>query len=129
MSRIRSSNTRPEKVFRKLLREVTDRGVRYNLASLPGSPDVVVHSLKLAVFVEGCFWHSCPRHGRIPKSNVEFWEKKLSRNRARDRRNRAALRGLGWTVWRVWEHDLRKSEVSRTRGNVRRRLARLEASL
>lgn len=129
MSKIRSKNTRPEKVLKKMMREVTDRGLRYNLASLPGSPDIVVHSLRLAIFMEGCFWHSCPKHGRVPKSNVEFWEKKLARNRARDRRNRAALRELGWTVWRIWEHDLRKAGLVRTRRNIRRRLARLEARL
>lgn len=126
MSRIRSSGSRPELVLRGLVRQVSDGArLRYNHSGLPGSPDVAVPSLRLAVFMEGCFWHGCPRHGRIPKTNVAFWREKISRNIRRDRRNRAELRRLGWTVWRVWEHDLRPSRVRTTRRNLRRRLLRL----
>jgi DNA mismatch endonuclease (patch repair protein) len=129
MSRIRSSGTRPERALRALLRALTDRRLRYNCGSLPGSPDVAIHSLRLAVFMEGCFWHGCPKHGRIPKSNVDFWRAKIARTKRRDARNRSELKGLGWTVWRVWEHDLLERELPRTRRNLRRRLRRLEGSL
>jgi DNA mismatch endonuclease (patch repair protein) len=78
--------------------------------------------------MDGCYWHGCPVHGRIPKSNVAFWTGKIARNVARDAKVDAELRALGWVVWRVWEHDLRPARVSRTRKNLRRRLARLVSS-
>lgn len=73
-----------------------------------GQPDFVFPSLSLAVFVDGCFWHGCPRCGHLPKSNAGYWREKLKRNRRRDRRVTARLRKLGWLVLRVWEHEVRK---------------------
>ena len=125
MSRIRSSGSRPEKVLRQLIREVSGRRLRLNLASLPGSPDVVVYSLRLAIFMHGCYWHSCPLHGRRPKSNVEFWTEKLEKNVRRDRRACSALRRAGWTVWILWEHELKDAALPRTRRNLVRRFRRL----
>lgn len=75
------------------------------------------------------FWHRCPKHGRIPKSNVKFWLEKIARNVRRDKRNRRDLAALGWTVWRVWEHDLRPGLSRRALHNLRRRFRRLEARL
>lgn len=130
MSRIRSSGSKPERVLRDLVRRASgDAKLRYNYPGLPGSPDIVVFSMKLAIFMEGCFWHGCPRHGRIPKSNVKFWREKIARNKRRDRRNRAELRELGWTVWRIWEHDLRQDQLVRTGKNLRRRFRRLAARM
>jgi DNA mismatch endonuclease (patch repair protein) len=129
MSRIRSSGTKPEVAFRKLVRELSGRRLRLNVPSLPGSPDVVVYSLRLALFIDGCFWHCCPLHGSKPKSNVAFWKDKLRKNVLRDRRTRRELRCLGWTVWVLWEHDLRPRAVVRTRRNLRKRFARLVARL
>lgn len=125
MSKIRSSGTKPEKLLRLLVREASGLSLRYNVPSLPGSPDIVVHSLKIAIFAEGCLWHKCPTHFRMPKSNVPFWEDKIRKNVRRDRRNRAALRSLGWTVWRIWEHDLKPASRSRTLRNLRKRFSRL----
>lgn len=125
MGRIRSSGTKPEKLLRKMLEELSGLPVSNNVRSLPGTPDVYVPSLSLAVFMDGCFWHRCPAHGRIPKSRVKFWRAKLSRNVERDRESRAALRVMGITVWSVWEHDLKLDLVSRTRRNLRRRVRRL----
>ena len=85
---------------------------------LPGRPDFVFPAGRLAVFVDGCFWHGCPRHGTMPKENRRFWQAKITRNRERDREVRAELRRLGWKVLRVWEHEL-------TRRNERRLVARL----
>ena len=85
---------------------------------LPGRPDFVFPARRLAVFVDGCFWHGCPRHGTMPKENRRFWQAKITRNRERDREVRAELRRLGWKVLRVWEHEL-------TRRNERRLVARL----
>src|ERR1700690_2606941 len=73
---------------------------------LPGKPDFVFRKERLAVFVDGCFWHGCPKHLRMPASNVEYWNAKIQRNMARDRRVSAELRRAGWTVVRIWEHAL-----------------------
>jgi len=73
---------------------------------LRGSPDFVFHRERLAVFIDGCFWHGCPRHLRLPASNVAYWKAKLERNHARDRKVDSTLRRAGWSVVRIWEHAL-----------------------
>ena len=81
-------------------------------SKLPGKPDFVFPKLETAVFVDGCFWHGCPRHATRPKTNAAFWRKKIATNKARDRRVNRLLRHLGWTVLRIWEHELsRKNET------------------
>lgn len=75
---------------------------------IPGlrrTADVVFPSRRVAVFVDGCFWHGCPEHHRIPHANRGYWESKVERNRARDADTDSALRAAGWTVVRVWEHE------------------------
>jgi DNA mismatch endonuclease (patch repair protein) len=80
-------------------------------AKLGGKPDFVFLKLKIAVFVDGCFWHGCPKHATWPKTRAAFWLAKITGNKARDRRVNRALRARGWTVIRVWEHELtRKNE-------------------
>lgn len=86
-----------------------------------GHPDFLFSRLKIAVFVDGCFWHGCPRHATQPKTNAAFWRKKIATNQARDRRVNRALRGRGWRVVRVWEHELTKRNEPR----LVRRLLRL----
>lgn len=105
MSRIRGSNTSPELKLRRVL---FSRGFRYrlNLRSLPGRPDIVFPRDKVAVFVDGCFWHSCPRHRAWPTTRSSFWREKLTANRSRDLRVSAILRGRGWLVVRIWEHEI-----------------------
>ena len=71
-------------------------------------PDFVFPQWKLAVFVDGCFWHGCPKHGTRPKSNRKFWDEKIARNRQRDREVNRKLRKHGWRILRIWEHALRK---------------------
>ena len=73
---------------------------------LHGRPDFVFRSSRLAIFVDGCFWHGCPKHGRKPTSNQEYWIPKLLRNQARDRKVTKALRRKNWNVLRLWEHHL-----------------------
>lgn len=73
-----------------------------------GSPDFVFPKRRLAVFVDGCFWHGCPDHGSMPATNREFWAAKIARNRERDREVNAGLAERGWRVLRLWEHELRK---------------------
>jgi DNA mismatch endonuclease, patch repair protein len=104
MSRLRRRDTGPEIALRQSLHR---RGVRYRLhrPDLPGRPDLAVVRIRLAVFVDGCFWQGCPEHGVAPKSNAEFWRTKIESNRVRDRRNDARLQEMGWTPMHVWEHQ------------------------
>lgn len=109
MSLIRGEGTSPEMRLRKAL---WIAGLRYRLKNrLPGKPDIVFPVAKVAVFVDGCFWHGCPLHGRIPKSNQGFWLKKFTRNIARDIAAEAALAALGWLALRFWEHEIEKDLV------------------
>ncbi len=88
-------------------------------SKLLGRPDFVFRATRQAVFVDGCFWHGCPKHATQPKANAAFWAAKLAGNKARDRRVNRELRALGWKVIRIWEHEL-------TRRNERRLLVRLQ---
>ena len=116
MSRIRGKNTKPEILVRKGLHA---RGFRFRLYNrkLPGSPDIVLSKYGVAIMVNGCFWHrhkGC-RYATKPKSNVEFWETKIARNRHRDEVTNAHLEALGWHVITVWECELRgKSQATST---------------
>jgi DNA mismatch endonuclease, patch repair protein len=80
-------------------------------------PDFVFGTARLALFVDGCFWHGCPLHATKPAQNAEFWERKLSSNVERDAVHTRALEAAGWTVLRVWEHELRQPDVSARRGS------------
>jgi DNA mismatch endonuclease (patch repair protein) len=89
---------------------------------LPGRPDFAFPARRLAVFVDGCFWHGCPRHGTLPKGNARFWREKIARNRERDREVNLELRRRGWRVIRIWEHELRRPAETRMVGRLRRSL-------
>lgn len=114
MAAVRSRNTGPEvmlrrEVWRRGLRFFTPRGwKRLSGTQIAGSPDVIFPASRLAVFVDGCFWHGCPVHYTEPEDNREFWQKKLQTNRNRDQKVNEQLRAEGWTVLRLWEHELRK---------------------
>ena len=116
MSRIKSNGTRGEEVLHALIREFIGkrRRIERNVAGLPGRPDVVVPSLRLAVFADGCFYHVCPKHGHTPKSNRKYWIPKLEANYRRDKRSRRRLRELGYSVWSIWEHALRSPRLEST---------------
>ena len=104
MARIRSCDTRPELLLRKTLWNL---GFRYRLRLvLPGRPDLAFVKEKVAVFVDGCFWHGCPKHYKAPTRNEEFWQQKLKRNTCRDRSVDAELETRGWKVVRLWEHEV-----------------------
>jgi DNA mismatch endonuclease, patch repair protein len=103
----RSRDTAPELAVR---REVHRRGLRYRVASrpLPGlrrTADLVFSRARVAVFIDGCFWHGCPTHHRLPATNRSYWEPKVERNKARDLETTAVLERAGWTVLRFWEHE------------------------
>ena len=83
-------------------------------------PDFVFPRLKVAVFVDGCFWHGCPRHATRPKNNEAFWRRKLDANRVRDRLVNRTLRRAGWRVLRIWEHDLVPKQEARLLARLRR---------
>lgn len=104
MRRVRSRDTSCERRLRTALHR---RGLRYSLRRrLTGTPDVVFVRARVAVFVDGCFWHGCPRHCRRPAGNRAYWAAKIDRNMARDRRVSRRLRAEGWRVVRVWEHQV-----------------------
>jgi len=126
MARIRSTGTSPELRLYELVRSTLgeDWQVQQNVKALPGCPDVLVPSLALVVFADGCFFHGCPNHSRIPRSNADYWGPKIARNASRDASRRRRLRSLGFGVWRFWEHDLRGRQLEKTRGILERRLAR-----
>ena len=104
MSRIRSSRTKPEILFHNLLKGNRVRHLMW--PELPGSPDVLLLDLNVAVFVNGCFWHGCRRHFRMPKTNKRFWEEKIKRNAKRQRESAKGLKEMGFGVLVIWEHEL-----------------------
>jgi DNA mismatch endonuclease (patch repair protein) len=81
--------------------------------SVFGKPDFVFLRLRLAMFVDGCFWHGCPKHSNMPANNRAFWKKKMAANKARDRRVNRTLRKEGWRVVRIWEHELARRDETR----------------
>lgn len=107
MRRIRGKDTAPELNLRRALWAAGVRGWRVHYKKAPGCrPDLAFVGKKVAVFVHGCFFHGCSRHYRRPSSNNDYWDAKLERNMRRDRRQARALRAAGWSVVRIWEHDL-----------------------
>jgi DNA mismatch endonuclease (patch repair protein) len=82
-------------------------------SKLPGKPDFVFPKLKTAVFVDGCFWHGCPKHATWPKNRAAFWLAKITGNKARDRKVNRLLRAKGWKVARVWEHELKRRDEAK----------------
>lgn len=123
MSAVRSRHTTPELRLRRALHA---NGLRYRLhAKLPGKPDLVFPRARLAVLVDGCFWHGCPLHATYPKTRAEWWAAKLARNRERDAEVNAQLAALGWNVLRVWEHEVKGG----THGDLREILTRVQAAV
>ena len=107
MARVRNRDTQAEMAIR---RELYGRGFRYRVnlrvpATGPARPDIAFTRQRVAVFVDGCFWHKCPEHATFPKSNAGWWAAKLDGNVTRDRAIDEALRQRGWKVVRIWEHE------------------------
>src|SRR5438034_11613724 len=102
MAAIRSSGTAPERKVAELLKEVFPRRKVIERPDLPGRPDFYLPGFRIAVMVDGCFWHGCPRHGRVPDDNRTYWEPKLARNRMRDKTADRELRRLGIRPLRIW---------------------------
>ena len=110
MSAIRSrGNKSTERAIRFRMVRASLRGWRLCPENLPGKPDFVFETSRLVVFLDGCYWHGCPRCYRAPTSNEGYWSAKFSRNKTRDRRVTRTLRRNGWRVVRFWEHEIESS--------------------
>jgi DNA mismatch endonuclease (patch repair protein) len=114
MAKVKGENTTPEIIVRKLLFSM---GYRYRLhrKDLPGKPDIVLPKYKLVIFVHGCFWHGCPvcKHAQIrPKDNSDYWNRKLDKNKERDKKNEKELKNLGWDVVIIWECETKKKKLN-----------------
>ena len=114
MSRVKGRDTKPEKLVRSLLHRL---GYRFRLhrRDLPGNPDIALPKYRKAIFVHGCFWHQHPgcQRAKRPNSNKEFWNDKLDRNVARDRKNLEKLENLGWSHFVVWECETKDQSILR----------------
>jgi DNA mismatch endonuclease (patch repair protein) len=119
MRAVKAKNTQPEMRVRAILRA---HGFRYRLHGddLPGKPDILLRTRKLAIFVHGCFWHGhdCARGARLPKANNEYWRAKIARNVTRDAKARKALKAAGWRVLVVWECALKNEDALARRLNA-----------
>ena len=125
MSRIRGRDTKPEMLVRRFLWR---KGYRYRLYDkrLPGRPDIIMRQRRTVIFVNGCFWHGhdCDKC-RIPKTNTEFWQQKIERNRRRDISNRLALKMMGFNVITIWECELEPKRRQMTLRSLDRTLSRI----
>jgi DNA mismatch endonuclease (patch repair protein) len=106
MAAIKSTGTSPELRLGEALRELFPHRHLYAHPHLPGRPDFYLPGFRLAIFVDGCFWHGCPEHGHIPAANRDYWELKLARNMSRDHDAQLRLRELGVRTLRLWEHEV-----------------------
>lgn len=123
MARTRRRDTKPELALR---RKLFARGLRYRvdapiLGSVRRRPDIVFPRARVAVFVDGCFWHGCPDHATWPKANEAFWREKITTNKLRDRDTDQRLSDSGWLVVRVWEHEDADGAADRLEKIVRER--------
>lgn len=119
MQAVKSKNTKPEMTVRRLTHTM---GYRYRLhrKELPGKPDLVFPSRRKVIFVHGCFWHGhdCRRGARTPKTNRDYWQAKIGRNKARDEKSRTSLSAAQWDVLTIWECEIKEPSV------LKRRIAR-----
>ena len=118
MRAVKSKGTSLERILWSMLAGMGLRGWHKNVDHLPGKPDVVFFEERIAIFVDGCFWHGCPICNRsLPETNREYWKRKIERNKRRAREAEQLLESDGWKVLRFWEHEMRKNRQA-----VRRKL-------
>lgn len=93
----------------RVSRELWKNGYRYrrNTKNLVGKPDISIKKYKVAIFIDSCFWHQCPEHANMPKTNADFWKKKLERNKERDKEVNRNYKENGWNIKRIWEHEVK----------------------
>ena len=104
MSMVKASKTKPELKLRKFLKIL---GFTYQPKNIYGKPDFADRKEKIAIFIDGCFWHKCPKCFKLPKSNVKFWREKINKNVERDKKVTRKLKKDGWKVLRIWEHNIK----------------------
>ena len=119
MSMIRGKDTKPEINLRKLLSSNGVGGYRIN-SKIQGKPDLIFPKYRIAVFVDGCFWHKCPDCYIEPRNNKKYWKDKINNNVKRDKRVNTILKNGGWVVLRFWEHLLRKDPTSIYKGIMKK---------
>ena len=108
-SKVMQSIRAQSKLENQVSKALWKKGLRFrkNVRSLYGTPDISIKKYKLVIFIDSCFWHSCPLHGKMPKSNQEFWQKKLQRNVEHDKEVTSYYLDKRWNIMRIWEHDIR----------------------
>ncbi|WP_144475684.1 very short patch repair endonuclease [Cytobacillus oceanisediminis] len=108
-SKIMSSIKAISKLESIVTQELWRKGFRFrrNVRGMVGTPDIAIKKYKVVIFIDSCFWHFCPIHGKMPKSNVDFWKKKLERNQERDKEHTQYYLQRGWHILRIWEHEIR----------------------
>lgn len=113
MSKVRNKDSKIEVMFRKALWK---EGFKYrkNATKYFGKPDIVLPKYKTVIFVDSCFWHGCKKHGSMPATRTEFWEKKIARNKERDKEVNRHYKKESWRVIRVWEHEITKKYFATT---------------
>ncbi|MCY7562337.1 very short patch repair endonuclease [Paenibacillus macerans] len=106
---MRAVKSKKSLIENSVTHELWKKGIRFrrNVSELKGKPDIAIKKDKIVIFIDSCFWHMCPVHCKIPKSNVEFWMEKLIRNRERDLITTQFYKENNWSILRVWEHELR----------------------
>ena len=106
---MRSVKSKRTSLEDSVTKELWKRGLRFrrNVSDLAGTPDIAIKKYHIVIFIDSCFWHGCPQHGEIPKSNAEYWSKKFERNMNRDQNVNEYYMKKGWNILRIWEHDLK----------------------
>jgi len=124
MASVKSGGNKSTEIhFISILKKADIKGWRRKYP-LAGNPDFVFPKHRIAIFIDGCFWHGCPKHCRMPKSNEEYWNNKIHRNKGRDEKVTSVLRKRGWIVARFWEHEL-KNTVPNKKINMLKKLCSL----
>lgn len=122
MSSVKSKNNKSTELrFISLLKKHNIIGWRRNFP-LFGKPDFVFPNNKIAIFLDGCFWHMCPMHCRLPSSNNKYWKNKINNNKMRDKKTSIKLKAKGWKVIRIWEHEINDTRINTKISLLKQRL-------
>jgi DNA mismatch endonuclease, patch repair protein len=110
---MRSIRSTGSAIENQISNELWKKGFRFrrNVRNLYGKPDIAIKKYKIVIFIDSCFWHYCPLHGKIPKTNLNYWQKKLTRNKERDKNVTEYYLNKGWHLLRIWEHDYKNDPV------------------
>lgn len=125
MAAIKSKNNRSTELkLRMALIRRRINGFRLHAKDLPGNPDFIFLKENIAIFVDGCYWHGCPKCGHIPKTRSAFWSAKIKRNKERDKQKNMELQDIGVKVLRIWEHELKRGNIPKTISKIEKELKR-----